>query len=70
VAACFLALASVEGHIVEPVFLGRRLDLSPIMVLFALWTGGWLWGVAGMVLALPLLLATKVAVRVARTPAP
>jgi predicted PurR-regulated permease PerM len=68
VAACFLALAAVEGHIVEPVFLGRRLDLSPITVLFALWTGGWLWGVAGMVLALPMLLATKVAVRVARTP--
>jgi predicted PurR-regulated permease PerM len=70
VVLCFLALASVEGHIVEPVFLGRRLDLSPIMVLFALWTGGWLWGVAGMVLALPVLVATKVAVRAARTPAP
>jgi predicted PurR-regulated permease PerM len=69
VAACFLALATVEGHIVEPVFLGRRLDLSPIMVLFALWSGLWLWGVAGMVLALPVLVASKVAVRLARTPA-
>lgn len=63
VAACYLVLATIEGHIVEPVFLGRRLDLSPILVLFALWVGGWLWGVAGMVLALPVLIAVRVAAR-------
>jgi len=61
VAASFLALAAIEGHIVEPVFLGRRLDLNPILVLVALWVGAWIWGIAGMVVALPLLLATKVA---------
>jgi len=61
VAASFLALAAVEGHIVEPVFLGRRLDLNPIVVLVALWVGAWIWGIAGMVVALPLLVATKVA---------
>jgi predicted PurR-regulated permease PerM len=68
VSACYLGLATIEGHIVEPVFLGRRLDLSPILVLFALWIGGWLWGVAGMVLALPVLLATRVAARTAGAP--
>jgi predicted PurR-regulated permease PerM len=68
VLACYLGLATIEGHIVEPVFLGRRLDLSPILVLFALWIGGWLWGVAGMVLALPVLLATRVAARMAQAP--
>ena len=61
VAASFLALAAIEGHIVEPVFLGRRLDLNPIVVLVALWVGAWIWGIAGMVVALPLLVATKVA---------
>ena len=61
VAASFLALAAVEGHIVEPVFLGRRLDLNPIVVLVALWVGAWIWGIAGMIVALPLLVATKVA---------
>lgn len=68
VSACYLGLATIEGHIVEPVFLGRRLDLSPILVLFALWVGGWLWGVAGMVLALPVLLATRVAARMTAVP--
>ena len=61
VAASFLLLAAVEGHVVEPVFLGRRLDLNPIVVLVALWVGAWMWGIAGMVVALPFLVATKVA---------
>jgi predicted PurR-regulated permease PerM len=61
VAASFLLLAALEGHVVEPVFVGRRLDLNPVVVLVALWTGAWLWGFAGMVVALPCLLATKVA---------
>jgi predicted PurR-regulated permease PerM len=61
VAASFLLLAAIEGHVVEPVFVGRRLDLNPIVVLVALWTGAWIWGIAGMVVALPFLVATKVA---------
>jgi predicted PurR-regulated permease PerM len=65
VSATFLALATVEGHVVEPVFLGRRLNLNPILVLLSLWIGGWLWGIAGVVLALPVLLAIKVATRLA-----
>jgi predicted PurR-regulated permease PerM len=61
VSASFLALAAIEGHIIEPIFIGRRLDLNPIVVLVALWVGGWMWGIAGMVFALPGLVAAKVA---------
>ena len=61
VGASFLLLAAIEGHIVEPVFVGRRLDLNPIVVLVALWVGAWMWGIAGMVVAMPVLVATKVA---------
>jgi predicted PurR-regulated permease PerM len=61
VGASFLLLAAIEGHVVEPVFLGRRLDLNPIVVLVALWVGAWMWGIAGMVVALPFLVAAKVA---------
>jgi predicted PurR-regulated permease PerM len=57
----FLALATIEGQIIEPIFFGRRLRLNPIVVFVALWLGGWLWGVAGVLLALPVLVATKVA---------
>jgi predicted PurR-regulated permease PerM len=61
VAATYLGLAALEGHIIEPIFLGRRLDLNPIVVLVAVWIGGWLWGIPGVVVALPALVATKVA---------
>lgn len=61
VAASFMLLAAIEGHVVEPVFLGRRLSLNPIVVLLALWFGAWLWGIAGMIVALPILVAIKVA---------
>src|SRR5262249_3918505 len=49
VGTTFLLLAAVEGHIIEPVFVGRRLDLNPIVVLVSLWAGAWLWGITGMV---------------------
>ncbi len=61
VGASFLLLAAIEGHVVEPVFIGRRLDLNPIMVLVAIWMGGWIWGITGVVVALPTLVAAKVA---------
>jgi predicted PurR-regulated permease PerM len=60
VAASFLVLVTIEGQIVEPLLIGRRLKLSPIAVFLALWFGGWFWGVAGVVLAIPLLVALKV----------
>jgi predicted PurR-regulated permease PerM len=61
VSASFLVVAAVEGHIIEPIFLGRRLDLNPIVILIALWFGGWMWGVAGVLFTLPTLVAAKAA---------
>jgi predicted PurR-regulated permease PerM len=61
VPASYLAIATVEGQIVEPVFFGRRLDINPIVIFVTLWFGGWLWGIAGVMFALPVLLAIKVA---------
>jgi predicted PurR-regulated permease PerM len=59
VALSYLALATVEGQLVQPLAVGRRLSLNPLLVFLALWVWGWLWGVAGMLLATPMLLALK-----------
>ena len=59
VAAAFLGLATLEGQVVQPLALGRRLALSPLIVFLGLWLWGWLWGVAGMFLATPILLTIK-----------
>jgi len=55
VAGCYLVLTSIEGQVVQPILVGRRLDVSPLIVFLSLWFGGWLWGIAGVALAVPLL---------------
>lgn len=57
----YLGLATVEGQIVQPLLVGHRLEISPLMVFLAVWFGGWLWGIAGIVIAVPLLVVIKVA---------
>jgi predicted PurR-regulated permease PerM len=59
VAGCYLVLTTVEGQFVQPILVGRRLDVSPLVVFLSLWFGGWLWGIAGVALAVPLLVAAK-----------
>jgi AI-2 transport protein TqsA len=46
-------LQNIMGNFVEPRFIGRGLNLSPLVVLFALFFWGWLWGISGMILAVP-----------------
>jgi predicted PurR-regulated permease PerM len=60
VAGSFLAIAAIEGQIVQPLLVGRRLKLNPMLVFLALWFGGLFWGIAGVVLATPALAALKV----------
>jgi predicted PurR-regulated permease PerM len=57
----YLALATVEGQVVQPLLVGRRLELNSIIVFLALWFGGWFWGIPGIILAIPTLVALKVA---------
>lgn len=51
----------VIGNILDPQLLGDRLNLSPVVILLALLSFGWLWGVVGMFLAVPLAVAIKIA---------
>ncbi|MBS4035522.1 MAG: AI-2E family transporter [Ignavibacterium sp.] len=50
----------VMGNIVEPKFLGEKMDLSPVFVLFSLFFWGWLWGIVGMFLAVPIAAVIKI----------
>ena len=45
---------AVMGNLVEPRIMGKGLDLSPLLVLFSLLFWGWLWGIPGMILSVPL----------------
>jgi predicted PurR-regulated permease PerM len=52
--AAFVALTTIEGHLLTPAVLGHRLTLNPLAVLLALAFWTWLWGPMGAFLAVPL----------------
>jgi predicted PurR-regulated permease PerM len=60
VPAVFFALTSLEGMIVTPLVVGNRLSLNPVAIFIWLLLWGWLWGIPGTLLAVPLLAITKI----------
>jgi predicted PurR-regulated permease PerM len=59
VALLFLAIHQVEGHIVIPNVMGSALRLHPLLVIFGLLAGGEIYGLPGVLVALPLLAAAR-----------
>jgi predicted PurR-regulated permease PerM len=55
-----LAINLVLGNFVEPRLMGKGLELSPLLVFFSLFFGAWLWGIPGMILAVPSLSILKI----------
>jgi predicted PurR-regulated permease PerM len=51
---------AIEGSVVTPLTLGRRLELNPVAILIALAFGGWMWGIVGALIGVPLLVVIKV----------
>jgi predicted PurR-regulated permease PerM len=58
-AIAYLVLHTVEGQVVTPIILGHRMALSPLVLILALMVFGWLWGIIGLLLAVPLLVCVK-----------
>lgn len=56
----YFGITSAEGYFVTPTILGRRLTLNPVMILLGLIFWGWLWGIPGAVLAVPMLASFKI----------
>ena len=59
VAILFLAIHQLEGHVVAPNVMGSALRLNPLLVIFGLLAGGEIYGLAGALLALPVLAAGR-----------
>jgi len=61
IAILLLCIQFVVGNVLEPRLMGRGLNLSPLVVLLALLFWGWLWGIPGMLLSVPLTAAIRIA---------
>jgi predicted PurR-regulated permease PerM len=57
----FLGIHQVEGHVVVPRVMGNALRLHPLLVIFGLVGGGEIYGLPGVLVALPLLAAGRAA---------
>jgi predicted PurR-regulated permease PerM len=55
-----LAVNMILGNMLDPKIIGDRVGISPLMVLVSLVIWGWLWGFAGMVLAVPMTVIIKI----------
>jgi predicted PurR-regulated permease PerM len=58
--AAYLLVATIEGNLVTPYVMGRSLTLNPVIILLSLTFWGWMWGIAGIILAVPILAAFKI----------
>lgn len=57
---CALILQGVTGMVAEPALIGDALNLSLLVVFISLLFWGWLWGAAGVLLAVPMTVSIKV----------
>ena len=53
-------LTGVEGQLITPWLVGRRLELNTVAVFLTVVVWGWLWGIAGALVAVPFLVVFKV----------
>ncbi len=58
----------VEANVVTPLVLGERLKLSPLLILISLSFWTWVWGTAGALLAVPLLIIIQTILAAAGKP--
>jgi len=59
-AMVYLGLHVLEGEIITPIILGRRMAISPLVLILALMVCSWLWSIAGLLLAVPMMVCVKI----------
>ena len=60
VVALFLTIQTIEGNIITPKVVGSSIQINPLAAILALFVGGFIWGVEGLILALPLVAILRI----------
>ncbi len=63
VVAAYVGIQAIEGNLVQPVVMSQAVELHPAVVVFALLITGTLFGLVGVLLAVPLVASLQVLVR-------
>ena len=59
VPAVYYALTTIEGSLITPYFVGRRLAINTVSVFLFVFVWAWLWGMWGALMAVPVLVVIK-----------
>ncbi len=62
VVACIAVIQTLYFNILEPLIVGKRLNLNPLVILFSVIIWGYIWGIMGMFLAVPLTAILKIVI--------
>ena len=57
-----IILQQIDSNIINPKIIGNSLEISPLLVIFAVTLGGAYFGVLGMFLAVPIIAVLKIVV--------
>ncbi|HMR40753.1 MAG TPA: AI-2E family transporter [Ignavibacteria bacterium] len=57
-----IVLQNIIGNILEPKVIGDYLNLSPLLLLLSLFMGGYIWGIIGMILSVPIVSIIKIVI--------
>jgi predicted PurR-regulated permease PerM len=56
----YATINTIEGNVITPMIVGRSMSLNPVFVFLAIILWGWLWGIGGILIAVPLLGIAKI----------
>ena len=59
-AGLYFGFHLIEGETVTPMLLAKRFTLNPVLVIISLVFWFWMWGIAGVILSMPMLAITKI----------
>lgn len=49
-----ITIQTVSFNLVEPIIMGKQLNLNPLVILLSVLIWGWIWGIIGMLVSVPL----------------
>lgn len=60
ISTALIGIQFVEGNIIEPKLVGRSVNLSPVVILISLAVWGYLWGIVGLFLGIPIMVIVNI----------
>lgn len=68
VLALMAGIQTLAFNVAEPMILGKRLNLNPLLILLSVLLWGYIWGIVGMLLSVPLTAIIKIIISNSTSP--